>query len=267
MFVALCGVLAFFIYISFAKVHSPFGIIETAPNAFLFAIAVSTIVFCIRRSMRVKQFFSIFILRAVALSISGYMAYALLWIVVANHKLYLISQMSTEELDVMYETLKHQPCDRYNAHLLAEISVKTNTSSKTLEKIAKNEGVCLVQAYALWSGFVSSGTGNYQGNPVKRLVAQNANTNAKTLEYLYSLKDFYITASVARNVNTPVKILEQIYREYGHNMGFDLAINPNTPAYILSALSDTDNQYVKEYIAKNPNTPPEIKKKVMEGLP
>ena len=97
---------------------------------------------------------------------------------------------------------------------------------------------------------------------VRKAVANNIATSAKTLEKLAKDSRKNIKKAVAENENTSSKTLDNLAKKGNWEIKVAVAKNCNTSSETLQILAKCLNSYVRSMVAKNPHT----SKETMEEL-
>jgi hypothetical protein len=91
-----------------------------------------------------------------------------------------------------------------------------------------------------------------------RILANQSDTDADTLESLVHHDDFYVRRGVATNYNTSTLSLSKLGNDIEEQVRFYLAANPKTPVEVLVKLANDDSDDVRSQVAGNPTTPVNI---------
>ncbi len=91
---------------------------------------------------------------------------------------------------------------------------------------------------------------------VREGVAQNSNTNEKTLEELALAKnsDDYLKSLLTRNPNTNERTLELLVQNESINLKINVAEHPNTNEKTLELLAQEKEALIRQYVAQHLNT-------------
>ncbi len=86
---------------------------------------------------------------------------------------------------------------------------------------------------------------------------KSSKTKLEVINYLATVKSYYVRQYVANHPNTPAEALKILAGDEEKYIRQSVAKNPNTPEEALKIFAGDEDKYLRQFVAENPNTPAE----------
>ena len=180
----------------------------------------------------------------------------------------VVSQIQEMKTDQELQNTFDTSFFKSNKFVLGAIAQNPAVSAELLDRIAKLNDPSLHDA--MGSLFPVLGD-NRKGLAVMRLVVNNSNVSANTIEYLANTSQTdYVLGDIAGNPKTSIETLRRLEAKKDYLIDWGLAQNQKTPPDIFAKLLEREKYFTHrttlEMLLRNPSSSPEIRIRASELL-